>query len=75
MGDILNAGFEQVLMLYNPSVYEVADIIDTFIYREGIQNLRFSYTTAVGMFKNIFGLIFVLTTNSIAKRLGSTGLF
>lgn len=75
MGDILNAGFEQVLMLYNPSVYEVADIIDTFIYREGIQNLRFSYTAAVGMFKNIFGLIFVLTTNSIAKRLGSTGLF
>lgn len=75
VGNILNAGFEQVLVLYNPSVYEGADIIDTFIYREGLQNLRFSYSAAVGVFKNLVGLLFIFGANRAAKRLGHSGLF
>ena len=75
MGSILSAGFEQVLVLYSPQVYEVADIIDTYIYREGILNTRFSYSTAVGMFKNVVGLIFIVGTDLIAKKSGNPGLF
>lgn len=68
MGQILNAGFDQIFNLYNPLVYEVADIIDTYIYRIGLVGFQYSFSTAVGISKNIvaFGLVF--GTNFIVKR-------
>jgi putative aldouronate transport system permease protein len=73
-GAILDAGFDQVFNLQNAAVLSVSDIIDTHIYSAGIQNARFSYTTAVGMFKSIFGLLMVVSTNFVAKRLGQQGI-
>ena len=67
MGHILNAGFNQVYMLYNPNVMNVADILDTYIFRIGISNGRFSLATAGGLFKSVIGLIMVLMTNRLAK--------
>lgn len=75
VGGILNAGFEQVLLLYSPNVYSVGDIIDTYVYREGLENSRYSYAQAVGVFKNVVGLIFLLGTNYIVKRLGKEGIW
>lgn len=75
MGGILSAGFEQVLMLYSELVYDTADIIDTFVYRAGIEDLRYSYSTAVGLFKTVIGFALMLLTNFIAVKLGRESLF
>lgn len=74
-GDLLDAGFEQIFLLYSSSVYEVADIIDTYVYREGLINLNYSYSTAVNLFKSAIALILVLSSNSIAKRMGQEGIW
>jgi len=74
LGGILNAGFDQIFNLYNPAVYDVADIIDTYVYRAGILGAQFGLTTAVGLFKNIIGITLVLGTNFIVKKLGQEGV-
>ncbi|MGF7030815.1 putative aldouronate transport system permease protein [Paenibacillus mucilaginosus] len=74
VGGILDAGFDQVLTLYSPAVYHVADILDTYVYRVGLQNFQFSLTTAVGLFKNVVGLALVLSTNYIVKKMGQEGI-
>lgn len=59
MGQVLNAGFDQVYNLYSPLVYRTGDIIDTFVYRTGLENIQYSFATAVGLFKSVisFGLL------------------
>lgn len=75
VGGILNAGFEQVLLLYSPSVYSSGDIIDTYVYREGLLKNNFSYASAIGMFKNVVGLLFLIVTNYVVKRMGKEGVW
>ena len=75
LGSILNAGFEDIVILYNAAVYSVADVIDTYIYREGLLQSSFSYSTAIGLFKNVIGLIAVLLSNKFAKKLGYIGIY
>lgn len=74
-GNILNAGFDQIFMLYSSHVYDVADIIDTYVYRMGIVNADYSFSTAAGMFKSVVAFIMILIVNSIAKKTGNEGLF
>lgn len=74
-GRLLNAGFEQTLMLLTPSVYSVGDIIDTFVYREGIMHMNYSYTMAVSLFKSVIAFLLVLTTNKAAKKMGQEGIW
>lgn len=74
-GNILNAGFDQIFMLYTSHVYDVADIIDTYVYRMGIINNDYSFSTAAGMFKSVVALIMILTVNQIAKKTSNEGLF
>ncbi|WP_237401642.1 MULTISPECIES: ABC transporter permease [Saccharibacillus] len=69
MAGILDAGFDQIFNLYNSSVMDVSDIIDTYVYRVGIQDLDYSRSTAVGIFKSVIALILILFTNWLAKRL------
>ena len=73
MGGILEAGFEQILMLYSPAVYDVADIIDT--YREGLQMANYSFSTAVSLFKSVLAAIMVLITNFLSKKVSGEGLW
>ena len=68
VGSILNAGFDQIFNLYNPMVYSTGDIIDTYTYRVGLVDMQYSFSTAVGLFKNIIGLVLVLTSNFIVAR-------
>jgi putative aldouronate transport system permease protein len=70
LGTILDSSFEQIFVMYNIQVYPVADIIDTWVYRTGIQQLNFSLASAVGFFKSIIACALVLFTNGVAKRFG-----
>jgi putative aldouronate transport system permease protein len=75
LGHVLDVGFEQIFVLYNPLVYEVGDVIETYVYRTGIQQAKFSFTTAVGLFKAVIGLILVILANKGAKKLGQEGIW
>ena len=75
VGHILDAGFQQILILYNPAVYDVADVFDTFVYRVGLTQLQYSFATAVGLFKSIIGLGLVLMTNKFARSFGELGIW
>ncbi|KRE82570.1 sugar ABC transporter permease [Paenibacillus sp. Soil766] len=75
IGGLLNAGFEKVLLLYSPAVYEVADIIDTYVYREGLTKLDYSFATAVGLFKNVIAMVLILGANYLAKKMNQTGIW
>lgn len=75
LGNILNAGFDQVFMLYNPMVYSTGDIIDTYTYRMGMENGRYSLATAVGMFKSVVTLIIMTISYKIAKKVCDYKIF
>ena len=75
LGRILNAGFDQIFNLYNPVVYEVADIIDTYVYRVGILERKYGFSAAVGLFKNVVGFILVFGTNFVVKRFSEYGIW
>jgi len=75
LGSVLNAGFDQILNLYNPLVYEVADIIDTYVYRSGLEQFQFDYATAVGLFKNVVGIVLILSANAIIRRKSEHGIW
>ncbi|RAV19589.1 ABC transporter permease [Paenibacillus contaminans] len=68
IGGILHAGFDQIFNLYSVSVYEVADVIDTYVYRRGLINSDFSFATAVGMFQNVIGFVLIFGANWIVKK-------
>jgi putative aldouronate transport system permease protein len=75
LGHVLDAGMEQILVFYNPLVYSVGDIIDTWTYRMGILGGRFSLATAVGLFKSLIGLILVVTANRVARKMNGSGIW
>jgi putative aldouronate transport system permease protein len=75
LANILEAGFQQIFLLYNALVYDVADILDTYVYRVGIQQADYSYATAAGLFKSAVAMILILTVNKIVKATGQDGLW
>mgnify|MGYP005792124279 CR=1 FL=1 len=75
MGSLLKNGFEQVYLLYNPLVYDVADIIETYVYRLGLDGGQYSYTTAVGLFQSVVGMIMILAANAVTRRISDNNLF
>lgn len=68
LGRIMNAGFDQIFVMYNPSVYETADILDTFIYRQGLVDAQYSLSTAMGLFKSLIGAVLLIVTNAFATK-------
>ena len=68
LGNVLNAGFEQIFNLYNPLVYETADIIDTFVYRISLVEANYSLGTAVGLLKSVVSFILIVTSYKIANK-------
>lgn len=75
MGGILNVGYEKVLLLYEPSTYQVADVFSTYTYRMGLENQQYSLSTAVGLFNTIVNVCFLVLTNYLSKRTTQSGLF
>ncbi|WP_235886373.1 ABC transporter permease [Paenibacillus cymbidii] len=75
LGNILNAGFDQIFNLYNPLVYSKGDIIDTFVYRTGLVSGNFSFATAVGLFKSVVGMVMIVCSYQLAYRLANYRIF
>lgn len=75
VGDVLENGFEQIYLMTNALNRDVADVFDTYVYMMGITQGAFSYSTAVGLFKSIVGVILVFTSNYLAKRFGQSGIY
>lgn len=67
LGSVMNAGFDQIFNLYNTQVYAVADILDTYVYRVGLINFDYSYSAAIGLFKNVIGIVLVIGSNLVIK--------
>jgi len=75
VGSILSTGFDQFYLMTNQLNRPVADVFDTYVYMMGITNGAYSYSTAVGLFKSIIGIILVFSTNRLAKKFGESGLY
>ena len=75
LGRVLNAGFDQIFVMYSPLVYETGDIIDTYVYRYGIQLGNYTFGTAVGLMKSVFGFFLVWLTNFISGKVLDMRIF
>lgn len=75
LGSFLDTGFEQIFLMLNAMNREVGEVFDTYVYNVGIQQGQFSYSTAVGLFKSLIGLVLVVSANRLAKKFGESGLY
>ena len=75
LGNVLNAGFDQIFNLYSPVVYESGDIIDTYVYRLGLQQAQYSVGTAVGLFKSVISFILVALSYLLADKAAGYRIF
>ena len=74
-GSLLAVGSEKIILLYNANTYETADVISTFVYRKGLQEFNYGYSTAVGLFNSVINFALILITNALANRFSDTSLF
>ena len=75
VGQILNVGFEKIILLYNSSTMSVADVISSYSYRKGLIDLNWSFSSAVGLFNSVVNFIFVIAMNQFSKKVGDTSLW
>lgn len=75
LGNVLNAGFDQVFNMYNPMVYETGDIIDTYVYRVGLVDMQFSLSTAVGFTKSIISSVLIIVSYALARKFAGYRIF
>ena len=75
VGHLLDAGYQDILLLYSELTYSVADVFDTYVYRLGVEEASYGLTAALGLFKSVVGTILVVGTNKLANRFGENGLW
>lgn len=75
VGKMLTVGYEKIILLYNPSIYETADVISTYVYRKGILGADYGYSTAVGLFNSVINIILLFTSNKLSKKFTGSGLY
>ncbi|NOV01211.1 ABC transporter permease [Paenibacillus planticolens] len=75
MGNLLNVGFEKIILLYNPSTYDTADVISSFVYRKGLIEFGWSYSSAVGLFNSVINLALLIAANKISKKVSQSSLW
>ena len=75
LGNLLNVGFEKVYLLYNSGIYDTADVISTYVYRQGIGSQNYSYATAVGLFNSLIAFVIVFTANRLSRKLTETSVW
>lgn len=75
VGKTMNVGYEKILLLYNSTVYETADVISTYVYRKGLLDFNYSYSTAVNLFNSVINFALVVAANRISSKLSDTSLF
>lgn len=75
LGKVMTVGFEKIILLYNPTIYETSDVISTYVYRMGFVNQSWSYSAAVGLFNAVINLILLFVTNTVSKKVSETSLW
>ena len=75
IGGLFNVGSERILLMYSPSIYEVADVIDTYVFRKSIMDSQFSFAAAVGLFKNLINFAFLFAANRISAKVTDVSLW
>ena len=75
IGNILNVGFEKIILLYNPLTYETADVLSSFIYRRGLQEFNWGYSAAAGMFNSVINTVLLVCANRISAKVTETALW
>ena len=75
VGGIVNDDFDQIFNLYTPAVYSVGDVLSTYVYRIGLEGMQYSYSTAIGLFKNVIAFILIITTNYLSGKFSDYGLW
>jgi putative aldouronate transport system permease protein len=75
IGRVMDTGFESIFTLYNATVYPVADVFSTYIYRVGIGGGQFSYITALGLFQNVANMILLIVANRMSKSISGNGIW
>lgn len=68
LGNLLTNSFEQILIMYNPAVYDTADVINTYVYRYGVGQMQYSYASAIGLFNSLVGFVLVVGTNALCRK-------
>jgi len=75
IGSMMSVGYEKTILLYNPQIYETADIISSYVYRKGLQEFNYGYSTAVNLFNSVINFILLLVANKISKKYTENSLF
>ena len=75
VGQFMTVGYDKILLLYNSSIYETADVISTFVYRKGIVESNFSFSAAVGVFNSLVNFVLVVVVNKISAKVSETSLW
>lgn len=75
LGSIMSVGYEKIILLYNPSIYETADTISTYVYRRGLVDGKYSFASAVGLMNSVINFLLLLVSDRLSKRMGQSGLF
>jgi putative aldouronate transport system permease protein len=75
IGQIMNIGYEKIILLQNPGIYSTSDVISSFVYRKGLINMDFSYAAAVDLFNSVINFAFLLTANKLSNSLSKTSLW
>lgn len=75
LGSIMSVGYEKIILLYNPTIYETADVISSYVYRKGLLEFSYSYSAAVGLFNSVINFTLVVTSNWISRKVSETSLW
>lgn len=75
MGGIMNVGFEKIILLYSPAIYDTSDVISSFVYRKGILEFNWSYSAAVGLFNSVINFFFLITSNWVSRKTNDSSLW
>lgn len=75
LGSIMGVGFEKIILLYNPMTYETSDVISSYVYRAGLIDQRYGFSTAVGLFNSVINFAFIIAANTISRKVNETSLW
>lgn len=75
IGNLMSEGFQKIILMYNPATYEVADVISTYVYRRGLIEMEYSFSTAIGLFNSVINFGLLVAANAVAKKISEVGLW
>ena len=75
LGQIMSVGYEKIILMYGPATYETADVISSYMYRVGIQDSNYSYSTAINLFNSVINFIILFVANAFSRKISETSLW